>query len=157
MLLSVNHSDTKSLDLFDSEETPPPPQKKGNSMTKSSRSPKATADTKKKQCEYFFSDGMRLLLYLLLRLSSSMVGFTATPPVALFVVALASTMQLISRHCWLWYWWQFPPWQWRKQRCGQHRTIKRVWFVLMLSIVLIVHSIKIDDVFTLVLLFFSDT
>ncbi len=28
MLLSVNHGDTKSLDLFDSEETPPPPQKR---------------------------------------------------------------------------------------------------------------------------------
>ncbi len=53
MVLSVNHGDTKSLDLFDSEETPPP-QKKGNSMTKSSRSPKATAAMKKKQCEYFF-------------------------------------------------------------------------------------------------------
>jgi hypothetical protein len=98
MFLSVNHSDTKSLDLFDSEETPPS-QKKGNSMTKSSRSPKAAAATKKKQCEYFFFNGMRLLLYLLLRLSPSMVGFTATTPVALFVVALASMMRLMSRHC----------------------------------------------------------
>ncbi len=53
MFLSMNHGDTKSLDLFDSEETPPP-HKKGNSMTKSSRSPKAAAATKKKQCEYFF-------------------------------------------------------------------------------------------------------
>ncbi len=53
LFLSVNHGDTKSLDLFESEETPPP-QKKGNSMTKSSRSPKAAAATKKKQCEYFF-------------------------------------------------------------------------------------------------------
>jgi hypothetical protein len=95
---SVNHGDTKSLDLFDSEETPPPPTKKGNSMTKSSRSPKAAAATKKKQCEFFFY-GIHLLLYLLLRLSSSMVGFTATPPVALFVAASASTMQLMSRHC----------------------------------------------------------
>jgi hypothetical protein len=57
MFLSMNHGDTKSLDLFDSKETPPP-HKKGNSMTKSSRSPKATAATKKKQCEYFFFDSM---------------------------------------------------------------------------------------------------
>jgi hypothetical protein len=28
MFLSVNHSDTKSLDLFDSEETPPPTKKR---------------------------------------------------------------------------------------------------------------------------------
>jgi hypothetical protein len=53
MFLSVNHGDTKSLDLFESEETPPP-HIKGNSMTKSSRSPKAAAVTKKKQCEFFF-------------------------------------------------------------------------------------------------------
>ncbi len=49
----MTHGDTKSLDLFDSEETPPP-TKKGNSMMKSSRSPKAAAATKKKQCEYLF-------------------------------------------------------------------------------------------------------
>jgi hypothetical protein len=67
-------------------------------MTKSSRSPKAAAATKKKQCEYFFFDGMRLLLYLLLWLLSLMVGFTVTPPVALFVTALALTMRLMSRH-----------------------------------------------------------
>ncbi len=53
MVLSVNHGDTKSLDLFDSEETPPP-QKKGNSMTKSSRSPKAVAATKKNSVSIFF-------------------------------------------------------------------------------------------------------
>ena len=53
MFLSVNYGDTKSLDLFESEETPPP-TKKGNSMKKSSRFPKATAATKKKQCKYFF-------------------------------------------------------------------------------------------------------
>jgi hypothetical protein len=28
MVLSVNHGDTKSLDLFDSEETPPPHKKR---------------------------------------------------------------------------------------------------------------------------------
>jgi hypothetical protein len=98
MVLSMNHGDTKSLDLFESEETPPP-QKKDNSMTKSSRSPKATTATKKKQCEYFFSNGMHQLLYLLLRLLSLMVGFTATPPVALFVAASALTMQLMLHHC----------------------------------------------------------
>jgi hypothetical protein len=94
----MNHGDTKSLDLFDSEETPPP-QKKGNSMTKSSRSPRAAAATKKKQCEHFYFNGMHLLLYLLPRLLSSMVGFTVTPPVALFLAASASTMRLMSRHC----------------------------------------------------------
>ncbi len=156
MVLSLNHGDTKSLDLFDSEETPSP-TKKGNSMMKSSRSPKATTATKKKQCEYFFFNSMRLLLYLLLRLLFSMVGFTATPPVALFVAASALTMQMMLHHCWLWYWRQFPQWQWRKQHRGQCRTIKCVWFVLMLLIVSIVHSIKIDNVFTLVLIFFSDT
>jgi hypothetical protein len=98
MFLSMNHGDTKSLDLFDNENTLPP-HKKGNSMTKSSRSPKATAATKKKQCEYFFVNGMHLLLYLLLRLLSSVVGFTSTPPVALFVAALVSMMGLMSRHC----------------------------------------------------------
>ncbi len=53
MFLNVNHGDTKYLDLFVSEATPPP-HKKGNSMTKSSRSPKVAAATKKKQCQYFF-------------------------------------------------------------------------------------------------------
>ncbi len=98
MFLSVNHGDTKSLDVFDSEETPPH-TKKGNSMMKSSRPQKAATATKRKQCEYFFFNGMQLLLHILLRLSSSMVGFTATPPVALFVAASALTMQMMSRHC----------------------------------------------------------
>ncbi len=96
---------------------------------------------------------MRLLLYWRLRLLLLMVGFTATPPVALFVAASASTMRLMLRHCWLWYWWWFPPWQWRKQRRGQRQTINRLWFALMLLIVSIVHSIKINAVFTLVQLF----
>ena len=137
MVLSVNHGDTKSLDLFDSEETPPP-TKKGNSMTKSSRSPKAAAATKKKQCDFFF-DGMRLLLYLLLQLLSLMAGFTATGIEVTIYLRLnnasASTMRLMLHHCWLWYWQQFPPWQWRKQCRGQHQIIKRVWLTLMLSIV----------------------
>jgi hypothetical protein len=67
----------------------PPPQKKGNSMTESSRFPKAATAAKKKQCEYFYFNGMRLLLYSLLQLLSLMVGFMAG---ALFVAALALTM-----------------------------------------------------------------
>ncbi len=152
MFLSVNHSDTKSLDLFDSEETPPPHKKRATAWRNQAGPQKPLLRQKRNSVSIFF-DGVCLLLYLLLQLSSSMVGFTATPPVALFVAASALTMWLMSRHCWLWYWWQFPPWQARKQHHGQHQTIKRVWFALMLSIVLIIHLIEIDNVFALVLLF----
>jgi hypothetical protein len=90
---------TPNLWIFLIVKKHPSPQKKGNSMTESSRFPKATAAMKKKQCEYFCFNGMCPLLYLLLQLLLSMVGFMATPPAALFVAALVLTVRLMSRHC----------------------------------------------------------
>jgi hypothetical protein len=67
-------------------------------MTKSSRSLKDAAATKKKQCEYFFQQYAPIIIF-----TSPVVivmgVFMATPPVALFVAALALTMQLMLHHC----------------------------------------------------------
>ncbi len=79
MFLSMNHGDTKSVDLFESEETPPP-QKKAKAWQNQAGPWKPPLWRKRNSVSFFF-DGMRLLLYLLLQLLPSMVGFTATPPV----------------------------------------------------------------------------
>jgi hypothetical protein len=126
-------------------------------MTKSSRSSKATTGTKKKQCEYFFFDGMHLLLYLLLRLSSSMVGFNGNSPSGIVCSSVcinnatdvASLLTVVLT--------AIPPVAVEEAASWTESNYQACVICNNIIDLSIVHLIKIDDVFTLVLLFFSDT
>ncbi len=156
MFLSMNHSDTKSLNLVDSEESSPP-TKKRQQHDEIKQVPKSCrCDEKETVWVFFFQRYAPIIIF-----TSPVVvvngGIHGNSPSGLVcsgvgvddATDVASSLTVVLT--------AIPPWQWRKQHRGQHQPIKWVWFALMLFIVSIVHSIEIDNVFTLVLLFFSDT
>ncbi len=54
MFLSLNHGDTKSLDLFDSEETPPPTKKKATAWQNQAGPQKPPLQQKRNSVSIFF-------------------------------------------------------------------------------------------------------